>query len=113
MPATRPVFSALFFSAYPCPAGATTAGGPDNVHVWVVRDIVVTNTNPWFETASTFYITDSGGAWIFGVQPPDGFNGRIYHWQGRQVLTFPETLRVFAGDSAWSVRISGYNLTLT
>jgi sugar lactone lactonase YvrE len=81
--------------------------------VWVVRDIVITNTGPWQVTANTLYVTDSGGAWIYGVQPPDGFNGRIYHWQGRQVLHNPQTLTIQAGGSGWSVRVSGYNLTAT
>lgn len=111
--ATRPVFSSLFFSAAACPSGLTVVGGPDNAHVWVVRDIVLNHVAAWYTEPSSISVTDAGGAYIFSVLPPDSVSGRLYHWQGRQVLPWPNTLDVHATTTGWSVRISGYNLTLT
>jgi hypothetical protein len=110
--ATRPVYSVSLFSAFPVTAGVSLIGGPDSTHSWVIRDIVATNTQSWFGTAAPIILTDSSGATLFAVQAPDAFNGRVYHWEGRQVIEYPDTVSVNAGDGSWSLRISGYDLTL-
>lgn len=110
--ATRPLYTTLFFSANPVTAGLTKVGGPDAGHRWVVRDIDAINATVWSSACAGMFVQVSDGAYIFWLTDPDVIGGRQYHWEGRSVIDYPNELQVLAGDELWSVRISGYTLTL-
>lgn len=107
----RPLYSRLFYSANPAPIGGTVIGGPPSGFVWDVRNIVVVNAGLWFNTASAFSVADSHGTYLAQVEAPDSYNGRLYSFDIRQLIEPPDFLQISAGDDAWSVRISGYQLT--
>lgn len=106
------VYSTVFYST---PA-AVTSGVPV-VHVpggviYIIRDVLATNTQrpPLGLWGVSLYSLLTGsltpndqGGWFAGVE---------YHWEMRQVLEAGDNLYVSTIDSDWTLRVSGYVLSL-
>lgn len=104
-----PVYSVDIFSGVV--SGEVIVGPPPSGFIWIVRDIDCRGVfaSPW--TAQTgFEISDAIGTMIF--QATQCVSQKTYSWRGRQVLEAEDFLRLIGLDSGWSMRISGYQLSL-
>lgn len=108
-----PLYSVLLAELHAVAAGTYTFGPPPDGKRWVVRDL---EASWWGGTAGTFLegflVTDGAGVPIWGMYPPYAQNNWPYHWEGRQVIDTPQTLLFVPVDNGWSLRASGYELTL-
>jgi hypothetical protein len=93
-------------------AGVTFLGAPPSGTKWIVKDIAVMNvTEPGSEIGG-FAVQDGLGLVIFGQYSPWVALWGYYEWHGAQVIEFSDSLNFYSVDYiAWSVRISGYELT--
>lgn len=89
------------------------SSGPPAGKLWVIRDMVAFCSNfqsPGF--AYGFRLTDNSNVLIWAVLLPYAEMSFAYHWTGRQVIEQGESLQAFFLDPAWTIRISGFALTL-
>lgn len=107
------VYSKAFFDETGLTVGAHSIGPVPAGFVWVVRDIDSYNDGVTSAAVAGWSLSSvSGGAPFAGV--PSGWAqcGQFYQWSGRQVIDEGDELALEAFGSGWSVRISGYQLTL-
>jgi hypothetical protein len=106
------VYSKLLGARLDPIAGVTLLGAPPSGTKWIVKDIAVCNDTPSGGDLGGFAIQDGLGIIIFAqLQPWVALNG-YYDWHGSQVIEFTDSLNFLSLDYiAWSVRISGYELT--
>ena len=110
----RPLFSALLGEVLPGSAGATTFGPVPDGYVWDVRDVVAMKEPGSLLSASLgFQITDAAGVTIAALLPTQATTGPLYHLELRQVLVAGDEISVVTADDGWSIRITGYVLTVS
>jgi hypothetical protein len=79
---------------------------------WIVTDIVLSADSSDATARTGAKVEDSAQVPIFEVSQPWAVSGETYHWVGRQVLENPDSLSLVCFDAGWSVRVTGYQLTL-
>lgn len=107
-----PLFSELLFEGAALPAGVTLSAHVPAGFRWVVREVDSHSKLPFWEARDGFSVVDTLGASITGVGTADGLGDTYYHWSGRQIVDAGDQLRIFTFDDGWSIRISGYVLTV-
>jgi hypothetical protein len=108
----RVVYSHLLAWHVGAPFGDTLLGGPDGAVKWVVKDIVVVYFGGGAVPQPGFSVLDSHGAPVMAIQQPWSTRGVEYHWTGSQVVETADSLLFRADSAGWSIRVSGYILTL-
>jgi hypothetical protein len=106
------VYSHLLAEIYNAPFGSTLLGGPDGAVKWVVKDIVVIFVGGGARPVGGFRVVDSHGVSLMSVMQPFSVQGIDYHWSGSQVVETTDALTFQADLAGWSIRVSGYILTL-
>lgn len=110
----RPVYSVDLWSMWP-----TVAGGQSNVvgevtDTVVIRDIVFCYRSSGLPVAlNDAALEDEDGVTIFQVPQGEAIGGRVFHWEGRQVVPGGSALTFYSLDAGWSIRVMGYVLTPT
>ncbi len=111
------VYTALLFQL-DAPAGTSVAFGPVPAgHRYVVTDIVAWGNLDQFQPLRNdvnLQFSDSGHnfrVWWLGPGTPANFQS--LHWTGRQVLN-PGNFATLVNDDTneWTVRVTGFDLTL-
>lgn len=109
---TLPVYSTELAYLASSAFGETSLGGPDGSVRWIVNDISCFFLGGYTVPLQGFSVKQAFEAVIFAMAPPFAVQGFPYHWSGRQVVESPNSLVFFSTDAGWSVRVSGYVLTL-
>lgn len=107
------VYTVILVENGSVPAGDNVYYTAPSGYLTVVRDICAINLSGFTAPAKTLdvYVAPAG-AYIVSWRYPILVYDRSYHWEGRQAMTAGETLHINAGEALWSVRITGYHLTL-
>lgn len=80
---------------------------------WVITDIYARSPGSLYtSTPGGLSVWSDDFANIFSAQRSEVCGARGYHWTGRQVLDVGDHITVAAGSAGWSVRITGFELTL-
>jgi hypothetical protein len=108
----RPVYSELLGrSVNPAP-GLITLGTVPAGYRWVVKDMVAYCGQVFASPVAGFDVEDTVGGILWAVRHPWAVAGHTYHWNGGQVVDTFESLYFRVTGATWSVRVSGYVLTL-
>jgi len=106
------VYSRLLYAEVISPAGVRSVG-VDAGDVWVIRDIEAWCDDPTEQHAANgFRLSTDGGTVIWEIDAANATTRTSYRWNGHQVMEDPDTLFVTTIDDLWSIRVSGYKLTL-
>ena len=93
--------------------GTDTLGPPDVGYRWVFTDLDIINLGGGTANLNGFDVTDDTGVGWFSVRLGWAQQSYPYHWTGRQVIDEPSgLLRFVTHDDGWSLRATGYVLTL-
>lgn len=106
------VYSVLLATVPSSPPGAFSLGGPPPGFKWVVKDMRATFTGGLSYPLQGFLVEDSIGGVLFAVQRPFAVTSYTFGWVGTQVVEVGDELIMNAGESGWSMRVSGYKLVL-
>ena len=106
------VYSVLLWEFPSNVTGVYDSGPVPAGFCWVVRDLLAFNSGADSLTMGGYYLTTSTGDSLAGQQPPFVQAGRMYHDQLHQVMTAGYFLVFNALDNGWTLRASGYQLTL-
>jgi hypothetical protein len=106
------VYSTLLWDLVDVAEGSYTSETVPSGFRWVVVDVVAFNTTSTWAWVGGLYLSDSEGAPIWS--PPNGFAlpRTEYRWSGRQVVNTGDNLQANSYDDGWSLRVSGFSLTL-
>lgn len=106
------VYTHLLGSNPALPFGATTLGTVPSGFVWVVRDVTFFNSRGSAYGFAGVRLIDGTGACIAGVGPDQARGGVPIQVETRQLLVAGDILQAIALETGWSVRVTGYQLTL-
>lgn len=107
-----PVFSGLLYLGQNVATGGVTIGPPPSGYRWVALSIKTYNVSAPGTPLQGWYLGDSTAyAWI-GRQWPEVWSSTPYNWSGHQALDNPNVWRLTVLEGNWTVRISGWVLTL-
>lgn len=108
-----PVYSVLIYENGALPASDNLVYTVSAGTVVIVRDIVAWYGGSQYARTNGIQVyAVPAGTYIFSARAPFAIAQKLYHWEGRQVLNPTQGLHVVAFEANWSIRISGYQLTL-
>jgi hypothetical protein len=91
--------------------GTTTLFTVPSLTTYVVRDIVATNLNNPGAALNGLWFVDEEDVTVWMVWPPAAVPAVTYHELFHQAFLAGDSLRAITGDTSWSVRVSGYELS--
>ena len=103
------VFTRRFGAGNPQVAGAVTAFTADDLHDYVIRDVVVMCQNALTSTIN-IYIAAPGPPFFTLAYSSAQPGLEPVHWEGRQQILSSETLVISCSESPWSFLVTGYAL---
>lgn len=94
------------------PSGVTDLGTPLPGFKWVIKDMAVTHAGGMATPLGGFSVIDNVGIELYAVQAPWSVSGFTYHFTGTQTVEPFDNIYFNGVDAGWSIRVSGYQLTL-
>jgi hypothetical protein len=108
----RPVYNVLLARQVASAVGSVDLGSPPDGFIYVVKHMDVINQGGLAYPVAGFTVLDGLGGILWSEQQPWTLKGHTYQWHGSQVIGVGEHWFWRTDADGWSLRASGYELSL-